>query len=899
MWVLANKKRMMSILLLLIGICVITVWNIKNWKGDNQGMDNFTVQEKSDVMLLFEIDEGIGGVELTSRYRNNRVEYDNALNNVYSGIKPFTQKFNVGVLIYPQHGYKHSGYGHHPGEPLDRISPELLHALDFFASKGDIKVYLEMHSSGIYTNQNGELANLKPAPLYAADPEDKLVKGLPMDMDTLEALKQAYHDTVWGIRFHELIGTDELGEKNDPHAFIVQPSIVKTMIDTCKRNDLKLIWSDPGWNFMNYKAGKRDMWENLKDYAKDQLKENITFNWANNNFGVKDALGNTKYHEDMKKSRQSNWGISVQSWFWVSMVASNWKWSQGNHKFYHFIEDGMPIELMASFTLMGIKEGAKVIQYEPSWYFFNFHQPPWLIQEIRKNPFNNFGEGYTGNYEQAPDFSPRLSLKRLASILLEPEGIANISSNVLDYFGGGIDYEHWWKNTEDNPPEKFHQTTLNIANAGGYMQHFDFYNNGISWAEQNKYRFGDWIFDGDVLAATRINLRNDPHDEMLIVKEKDGERIVEFYNQMSGLMAKNKDMAADNEEGRFLAVTSANLISEYVTSLDGDPDEIIVIRKKDGQPDVNIRIYKVTNGLRANYLDFGISALPDDQNNAIIKEFIGRDSMKADSFVSLAGLRFGHTIYSDLTRGYDGIAVLLNNSDHVQLRVRRLGKDTILDLDNVPLEDLLLTTADIDCDYTDEISILMASPRKKAMVASYKLKKDSLHLFENKEINLRDGKPAIFFSLKKSSYHNAAINLKKPDNLIEGQNLALNAKIEMNSGSGGSRVVDGNYNSFVSAKEKGANLNIKIDLGKVKEINRVSVVNPRWDFAGGYMISVSTDGNIWTEVAAETGAISEVRFIYDFDTIKARYIMFQSTRISGAYCNVSEIEVFNTTPKQS
>jgi len=860
----------------------------------NDDTPEFKMEEKSDVLLLFLIDEGIGGVELILRYKDDMEALDEALDNVYTGLKPLTQGYDVGVLIYPHYHYKIEGYGHMPGDPLDRISPELLYALDYFKSKGDIKVYLEILSSGIYSNQNGEWGILNPAPLYANDPNDKTVKGLPVDMDTLSAIKQAYPNTFEGVRFHEIIASQH-GAKDDSSAFTIQPEAIKTIVDTCKNNDLKLVWADPFWD-IDYKPGQRKIWNTLVDYATENLKENVTFLWANNSFGIESSLGYRM--GDINVKEKSQWGISVQSWAWVSIVGSNWKWwnHENNYKFYSFIDDGMPIDLMASYTLMGIEQGASVIQYEPSWYFFNFHNPLWLVNEIKRNPFAARGEGYTGMYEQAPDYSARLALKRLVSILLDPTNPNNPSSNVMDYFGGEVNQEIWWSNFESDPLEKYNQTTLNIYNSDGYRRHFDFYNNSRSWVEQNQYRFGDWIFSGDVFAAERINLYTEPHDEMLIVKEKDGERIVEFYNQRSGLMGTDNKIAADNEEGKFIGITTANLISQYITSLDGDPDEIIVIRKKEGQENLNIRIYKVTNGLRAHYLDFGITALSDEENSSLIKEYITDEKIASDSFVAISGLRFGHTIYSNGTRRYDGVVLLTKSSGELKLNVRKFGVDTSINVGSISSGNIFLTTADINNDYSDEICLLKVS-EDNMVIESYKFDENGIKVLEEKTLDSQDRSPRIFFSLKKSTYNNASTNLKKPDLLIEGDNLALNAMVEMDSnprwGNIAENVVDGNYGTIASA-EIGIMVRFIIDLGESREVNRVAVVTPKWSYAAGYTISVSEDGNNWIEVATENAGISEVRFIYDFQTTNARYIRFQTTRIHGENSNVSQIEVFRT-----
>ena len=147
--------KLIAIILSVVIILITTSCSYSSKSGNLNGNNNAPVSSlkvKSNTMLLFEIDEGIGGVELTTVFTDQK-KYDEALNNIYQGLKPFMQGYKVSVLIYPQNGYKYEGYGVLKNNPLDRISPNLRKALDFFKSK-KINVYFEIYYSGIWTNQN-------------------------------------------------------------------------------------------------------------------------------------------------------------------------------------------------------------------------------------------------------------------------------------------------------------------------------------------------------------------------------------------------------------------------------------------------------------------------------------------------------------------------------------------------------------------------------------------------------------------------------------------------------------------------------------------------------------------------------------------------------------------------
>ena len=69
-------------------------------------------------------------------------------------------------------------------------------------------------------------------------------------------------------------------------------------------------------------------------------------------------------------------------------------------------------------------------------------------------------------YEEKPDYSGRLALKRLIQILLDPENPQNPPADPAAYYGGTINQDHYFRNLSDDPYERFQQTTLTTSEPG-------------------------------------------------------------------------------------------------------------------------------------------------------------------------------------------------------------------------------------------------------------------------------------------------------------------------------------------------------------------------------------------------------------------------------------------------
>ncbi len=867
---------------------------VKTNINGNEDPPVVTMNGRSDTVLLFELDQGIGGQELVGYFKGKPEQYQAALENIEAAIAPLKQKYPVAVLIFPQHEYKLEGWGAREGA-LDRFSPELLQAMDFFQSKGTA-VYLELYTSGIYTNQNGELGTLTPPPLYASQP-DRLIKGMSMDLDSVAALKDAYPDTFAGVKFHELIGTDELAEDGDPHGFLVEFDAIKAIADTCKAKNLELVWADHSWTLRDYKPGKAALWEEVVEYAAAQLGKQVSLTWANNNSGLWVALGQTPAVRELMERTDTSFGMSVQSWFWGAQSATPLLVSQHGAKWYRSNEDGTPIEILAAYTRYAVERGAHIVHFEPSWYFFNFHSSPWLVEQMKADPFADLDAGLRMMYEEKPDYSGRLALKRLIQILLDPENPQNPPADPAAYYGGTINQDHYFRNLSDDPYERFQQTTLTILNRDGYRQHYDFYNITEGWQREDKYRFSDALFAGTVVCAGRMNLRVDMHDELFVLKKTgEGKAVMEFYTQMSGLIGTEETLFNDNENGTVVSVTALNLRRELVNSLVNDTDELLVARQN-GEGKITFEIYRVTNGLRPAYMDFNLKRLEGQQEAGILKDYGLDQGMAADAYIGVYGVRENYAMHSDTLLDYSSLLLLTNSGGQAHARYYRYGAVIEADLGGYDRETMLFTTGDVDSGYDDEL-LLLRREGTKGTVTAYRLS-DTIQEAARYETDIH-GEPAAFFSLKKGSYSNAASNLLSPDTKTEGENLAQGCEVATNGypvgwGCAPRQAVDGDVKTWTQTADTSVLPELTIDLGAVKEVNRVAVYVAQWNYVKGYKISVSADGQTFEEVAAESNQIPAARFIHDFETKRARYVRLESTAIEGATATICEIQVFNAT----
>lgn len=643
--------------------------------------------------LMFELDEGIAGNELLSIYEKDYAALDAALDRITEGFSPLQKKYEVVYQIYPTWNYRERGYRSPASEPLNRISDVLKHTFEYFAKKG-LGLYLEMHSSGIRTNQNGELGTLPPAPLHYG--EEEKCKSLPMDMECLIALKKAYPATFRGIRFHELVGSHEiglhdraLGKEEHSHAFVVQDRVIRGMIDACKTAGLELVWSDHMFNDIFERPDLFACFRGWVDYAVDTLgADQVTFNWANNGWPMhKYIVGKFL----LKNYRGAHTGMSVQSWFWQELDSSTMVCLQDGGfdvKWHAYAEMDCPIELMAIFTKKYLDDGCTLIQFEPPHYFLNYYRPSKKVV------------AYSGCVEEKPDCSLREHTKRFIEMLLHPEEMKYLSTDLLEYFDS--DKKHFVYNLESDPAKRYEQNTLFLIGKDKSVHGYDWFNNGACAIENNKHRIYDGILKGDLQYACRAHMGYSGIDDYLLLKRENGVCVGYFYNTRSGMIKREEKAFADTDEGKVVAAAAMNVCSRYEKALDGEADEIILVRRK-ADKQVSFELLRAKSKSGPLERKFELVKVRNKICSAL------KRLVSSAAFCDIAALRCSNSVNADATRKEDtGIAVLVETKSSKKVRAYWKGEKISF---NVPKNTEKIVSVDMDQDVADEIAVLIK--RKK------------------------------------------------------------------------------------------------------------------------------------------------------------------------------------------
>ncbi len=712
------------------------------------------IPEDEKPILLFEIDEGLGGVEVTSAHGKDFDALRTQLANILEGLDPLRARYRLAVLVYPTHHYKAEGYGEREaGDPLDRISPSLHEVLRFFGEE-KVAVYLEMHSSGIRTNQNGEAAKLPPAELRFGDGIP--CRSLPMDMDTMEALKAAYPDTFEGIRFHELIGSHDIGtadraagKEQYSHAWVVEERVVKGIIDAAASCGLDLVWSDHSWNLIYEKPDKvykpKAFWLDWVDYAIGKLgTDRLTLNWANNGWPVHQYVTDTFL---LKGYKGAGYGESVQSWFWQEMDCASLSWVRPGTtspatKWYLYPELDMPAELMAAFTLRALENGARMVQFEPPQYLFNTNNP-------RFRPLRDL----SNQYETAPDYSARLVLKRLVAYLLDPDNPDNPSTTLSDYF----DTDRWKfnRNLETSPAKRYYQATLGVIDAEGARRYFDRYNNDLTrWIEQSENRSLDTLFGPDLVQASRINLTFSCIDEFFVVRRTGDGVVGQFHNNLQGLLVRDTLTFADNEDGTFVCAAPLNLFPEYLPSLDATGDDLVVVRSKPEGGGLTLTVYQCASQGSAEKQAFRYVPVDGTTAGEILDRFLGSESIPGEGFRTLLPVRARNVMLKDGTRPVDaGLLALSTREDALVLAGAVDRKGRVVIAQSLPLDGAefrAACTADIDGDFVDEVCLVVRKDGHSTI--RFLRLSDSQFEWLPETIDLGETDPAWIYSLRTGTY---------------------------------------------------------------------------------------------------------------------------------------------------
>lgn len=597
--------------------------------------------------LLFELEEGFHE-ELIYRNRSNSAALNTALQNINTALAPLSAQYQVGVLIYPVSLYDRNAYGKANPQPIDCFHPALLQTLAFFESRADatgVRVFLEAISSGNLTKQNGDIYTSPAAPLHNT-PGASGVPALAFDVETLAATKAAYPKAMQGIRLHEThyprdINGNLLSTGSGDFGFDLPSTVTQGLVDTCKAGAMTLVWNNSAW--LQNAIDQRDqgylpyvnnpskytallfssIYKPQQDYAIAQLGADLILTQANNNYHPAPSLDliaekasgggipnwnvfDLPWTENPIKTYPGllSWGLSDQSWFWPEFL------NQSAGRYYAQSEMACPPELLIAWTHRAIAQGARLVQYEPPWYFFN--------------------NGLVGT---PVDGSERQTMKRLRAGLLAPTSPLNPPTELSFFFDNNL--QKLLEFSRTNPPRMYAQNTLLRRDVGGtQVQAFDFYNAMRNWTTGQPERLPAAFSDAAITRVARLGLQGNSHDVVALARRiNTSYDYLYFHDQFGRPLSNDLSLLAPNASGDVIAMTGANLIGEVKG--EGDPDELVLARQLPGTGTLSLAVCKVTtynNSLRTWTFKYNPAVtLPVTLNGAELLALTGVRSTLADN----------------------------------------------------------------------------------------------------------------------------------------------------------------------------------------------------------------------------------------------------------------------------
>ena len=160
----------------------------------------------------------------------------------------------------------------------------------------------------------------------------------PLVNMTAEQLGQVVNvSDVEMVRIHELVGWC-MGQ-NVP----VPVEYVRNVLSFCRAHGIGVFWNE--WKNTD------QVWKQIADCIVG-YEDIVTVSYGTNNVFSEPAAGYMSVRE-----RFTHWGASVQPWYWQVR--------------YNVDPTNMPVGLLTWHALLAKNMGAEVLQFEPSWYFFD------------------------------------------------------------------------------------------------------------------------------------------------------------------------------------------------------------------------------------------------------------------------------------------------------------------------------------------------------------------------------------------------------------------------------------------------------------------------------------------------------------------------------------------------
>ena len=187
----------------------------------------------------------------------------------------------------------------------------------------------------------------------------------PTPMLTVDQITQAMNiANVKYLRFSEVISWHIENKQPFPTSY------VSNILEFCKTNNLQLFWTE--WK-NDFPSKNVETFTAIKTYI--QGYENIvTVSFSTNSQELEPADAYLKLSQNF-----TQWGTSIQPWYWNTTRN----------------QDLMtcPPSLILEHSITAKALGAKIIQYEPYWYFFNYVGSPndnlKLLLTNLKNPISS------------------------------------------------------------------------------------------------------------------------------------------------------------------------------------------------------------------------------------------------------------------------------------------------------------------------------------------------------------------------------------------------------------------------------------------------------------------------------------------------------------------------------
>jgi hypothetical protein len=369
--------------------------------------------------------------------------------------------------------------------------------------------------------------------------------------------------------------------------------------------------------------------------------------------------------------------------------------------------------MIQQFCLKAIRDGADVLQFEPSWYFFDEFFPASTDESALEYPNFRFEGGF-------PSHVQRASLQRLKDALMG-QSVPLPAAALETVFDA--DQQIFLRNGAGGSRFlNYKQSTLLFWNAEPRdVRALDFYTDG-RFADGRQWQlrsaspalFPPFVLDGaDTLH--RIELTGDYVDEQMVARSNQTHIILSFYSSWGGDFQCPLAFAKTDDRGcTFSSVTAGNFIRAVPSGAQGDPDELLISRKcNEAEGLVVVEVWAVTSwDWSAASVSMVYNRVETQSEKAILADLTGADGLVGRSFVALHAVRGGAVIFANSTREGDRLAVFWKAYpfDFPLLRVQiRLFDSsscniTVAAADYMDsLGDVVAVLVDLDADGADEL----------------------------------------------------------------------------------------------------------------------------------------------------------------------------------------------------